>query len=144
MFTLSYSGFISTDDATVIDVLPTATCAADASSAAGEYDIVLSGGSDNNYDLVLHNGILNVITATAISEAAADGISIYPNPAGDYIYIKNLPEETAIGIFNIQGTLLKNSIANRSEEVDVSDLPSGVYIIKLSGKEVETIAHFVK
>jgi hypothetical protein len=144
VFTLSYSGFISTDDATVIDVLPTATCAADTSSAAGEYDIVLSGGSDNNYDLILHNGTLTVTPATAISTIAADGISIYPNPAGDYIYIKNLPEETAIGIFNIQGKLLKNSIANGSEEVDVSDLPSGVYIIKLSGKEVETIAHFVK
>jgi hypothetical protein len=146
VLTIIYSGFIGTDDATVIDVLPTATCVADASSAAGEYDIVLSGGSDNNYDLILHNGTLTVTPATAISTVVADGISIYPNPAGDYIYIKNLPEETAIGIFNIQGKLLKNIIANGSEEVDVSDLPSGVYIIKLqlSGKEVETIAHFVK
>jgi hypothetical protein len=88
VFTLTYSGFLGTDDTASIDELPTASSIANTSSAAGDYDIVLAGGSDNNYSLVLHNGTLTVTPVTAISKGKALEISVYPNPAGDYLYIK--------------------------------------------------------
>jgi len=144
VFVLSYSGFKGTDDTSVIDVLPVTSCIADTSSAVGDYDIVLTGGSDNNYDLVLHNGKLTITLATEVSPAKALAVSVYPNPAVDYIYIKNLPEKTTILIFNLQGKLIKNSIVNETERIDVNDLPHGVYVIKLSGKKIETVVRFVK
>jgi hypothetical protein len=144
-FTLSYAGFKGTDDSTVIDVLPTASCIADATSTAGDYDIVLSDGSDNNYNLVLHDGILKITAVTGISTLNAKLISVYPNPAGDYVYINNLPEKTSVRIFNLLGELVRNSTStNKTEKIDVYDLPPGVYIIKLSVKDFETVARFVK
>jgi hypothetical protein len=145
VFTLSCSGFKGTDNSAAIDVLPSATCTADSTSVAGDYDIVLAGGSDNNYILALHNGKLTITPATAISTVNDVSVSMYPNPAGDYIYIDNLPEETAIRIFNLLGKQVKKSISsNKTEKIDVNDLPLGVYIIKLSGKNIETVVRVVK
>lgn len=59
-FTLSFTGFIGAEDQTVLDELPTAACDANAESAAGTYDITVSGGSDNNYSFVYMNGMLTV------------------------------------------------------------------------------------
>jgi hypothetical protein len=58
-FTFLYSGFKYMDDASVIDVAP--TCGVDvAHTAVGSYDIVCSGGSDNNYDFSFVKGTLTV------------------------------------------------------------------------------------
>ena len=144
VFRLLYAGFKGTDNATVIDILPTATCAANTSSAAGTYDIVLSGGSDNNYSLVLHNGTLTVTLATAVETVETAKINVFPNPTSDYLFISNLPVNTTISIYNMQGLLIKNSVANGSEKIDVNNLPSGVYLIKLSGSEMNGVVRFVK
>jgi MBG domain (YGX type)/YDG domain/Secretion system C-terminal sorting domain len=143
-FTLTYSGFEGSDGASVIDVLPVASCVADASSAAGDYDIILTGGSDNNYNLVLHNGKLTVDPATTILTAKAGEVSIYPNPASDYIIVNNLQEKMTIRIFNLLGKLVKTTIVSGTEKISISDLSTGVYIIKISGKGIETVTRFVK
>ncbi len=59
-FSISYSGFKFSDSEADLDELPTASTTATASSAAGSYDITLSGGSDANYDLELVNGTLTI------------------------------------------------------------------------------------
>jgi hypothetical protein len=144
-FTLLYSGFKGNDSYSVIDVLPTASCTAVPLSDIGNYDIVLTGGSDNNYNLVSHNGKLTVTSTTAISPANTLAISISPNPASDYFYIHNLPEKTTIHIINIQGVIVKSSISTSTpEKIDVQDLPAGVYLIKLSGNEINTVVRIVK
>jgi hypothetical protein len=64
-FTISYTGFVNGENAGVIDVAPLASTTATISSPAGAYPIVLSGGSDNNYNFTLVNGTLTVIEPTA-------------------------------------------------------------------------------
>jgi hypothetical protein len=66
--TIDYSGFENGETSSVLDTLPTASCSADANSPVGPYDIVLTGGSDNNYNFILVDGILNVepISATGL------------------------------------------------------------------------------
>jgi len=46
---ISYNGFVYSDDASAIDVPPTITTGANASSNAGVYPITISGGTDNSY-----------------------------------------------------------------------------------------------
>lgn len=58
--TFSYSGFVCSDNASVIDVAPTVSTSATTTSNAGTYPITLSGGSDNNYNLNLVNGTLTI------------------------------------------------------------------------------------
>ncbi len=58
-FTMSYSGFLNGETASVI-TLPTATTSANIASPSAPYDIVLSGGSATNYDITLVDGTLTV------------------------------------------------------------------------------------
>ena len=59
-FSISYSGFVNSETASVIDVVPTAASSATQSSNAGTYAIVPSGGSDNNYSFNFANGTLTI------------------------------------------------------------------------------------
>jgi uncharacterized protein YjdB len=66
VFTLLFSDFQYDDNESKLDVLPTATCEANETSPVGFYDIVLSGGSDRNYNFTLIDGVLQVIEVPAI------------------------------------------------------------------------------
>lgn len=59
-FTIAYTGFRNSDDTNDLDTPPTASTTATTMSDRGTYDIVLSGGSDNNYDFALVSGTLRV------------------------------------------------------------------------------------
>lgn len=59
-FTITYSGFVGTDNATVIDVAPTASTTASQTSNQGTYSIAITGGSDNNYTFNYVSGVLTI------------------------------------------------------------------------------------
>jgi gliding motility-associated-like protein len=60
---IEYSGFATGEDQSNLDVLPIATTDATTSSPVGEYDIIVSGGSDENYEFTSYvNGILTIDT----------------------------------------------------------------------------------
>ena len=65
VFTLTYSGFIPTEDTTILDSKPTTTCSATELSPAGSYPITVTGGSDINYTFMRYSGILMVSPATS-------------------------------------------------------------------------------
>jgi hypothetical protein len=73
--TMSYSGFVNGDDSTVINDLPTLQTAATPASPAGTYPITLNGGSDNDYVIVLQNGMLTVDSAVLIVQGPNDTIA---------------------------------------------------------------------
>jgi hypothetical protein len=58
--TIRYSGFVNGEGVGALDSLPTASTAATVNSPAGAYPITLTGGADNNYEIVLVDGILTV------------------------------------------------------------------------------------
>jgi hypothetical protein len=69
--TVSYSGFVNGDDESVLDTPPAASTVATASSNAGTYEIILSTGSDNNYEITDENGTLTINKATLSAKADA-------------------------------------------------------------------------
>jgi len=78
---LSYQGFVNGDSESDI-VPPTAATTAISTSNVGAYDITLSGGSADNYDLVLVNGTATIskanLSITADSQTMTYGESL-PN-----------------------------------------------------------------
>ncbi|NVK84193.1 MAG: T9SS type A sorting domain-containing protein, partial [Cytophagia bacterium] len=58
--TMSFEGFVNGNSQEDIDELPLIRTTALASSERGEYPIQLSGGLDNNYDLILVNGEMTI------------------------------------------------------------------------------------
>lgn len=61
-----------------------------------------------------------------------DRMKIYPNPAKDYIVIDNLfGKLSRVEIYNLQGQkVFTKAIYGRSEQLNTSLLPSGIYLIK--------------
>jgi hypothetical protein len=80
-FTINYSGFVTGDTASVLDSTPVASTTATATSPVGTYPITLTGGTDNDYNLVLVNGTLTVTPAPlTVTANSATKVYLQPNP----------------------------------------------------------------
>ena len=66
-------------------------------------------------------------------------IIIYPNPATDFIRISNIDELQSVIIYNINGIVIKELAHNQLTEIAISDLPHGIYFIKLLNKSNDTL-----
>lgn len=59
-------------------------------------------------------------------------ISIYPNPATNYISIDNDQTVKSIKIFNLVGRKLKSfDNIQKNEQYDISTLPNGMYLVQV-------------
>lgn len=99
-FSLSYTGFVNNETKSVLDTLPTISCVANPNSSIGLYDIILHGGSDNNYDYNLINGKLEVFSEPIILSGFTinngEKISIFPTVDISFIIDAGVPTEYII------------------------------------------------
>lgn len=88
--------------------------------------------------LMMHP-IIGTIGETAIQLAAIDkqSLTVYPNPANEYIHLSGLINENdnIVSIYNSLGKLQKQSHLV-SSELNVSDLDKGIYIVKISSNGI--------
>jgi len=72
-------------------------------------------------------------TLTGFYENSNYSISIYPNPATDFLFIKNYELVRQWDIINISGVVLLTSIVNNGnqEAINIEELDAGVYIIRM-------------
>lgn len=59
-------------------------------------------------------------------------VSIYPNPVHDVLYFRNVTGKHIANIYALDGQLIKSFQITGSQSVDISDLPSGMYLVNLS------------
>ena len=79
---------------------------------------------------------------TAIAKVSIEGLDIWPNPAKDVFYISSAEDLSSIELVNMAGQTLKiiNPHTSNSVPVEVSDLPRGIYLLRLvSHSGVESI-----
>ena len=75
-------------------------------------------------------------TATALDEAAAKPLALYPNPMADVLYLSATAR--TIRIYDMYGTEVAH--AADTDKVEVSHLPAGIYTVKAD----DTVAKMVK
>jgi hypothetical protein len=71
--------------------------------------------------------------------ASEKEMEIYPNPSSGFITVSNggsMPHETTVSFFSLGGQqLMRSGLQNREQiEMNVSNFPKGVYIIKIQTK----------
>jgi len=68
-----------------------------------------------------------------------DKMMLYPNPASDKLYLKNVNDENLnISIFSISGLqLLKITALKSSEPIDISSLPKGFFVLKINDQAIK-------
>ena len=74
-------------------------------------------------------------------------ISIYPNPATNYISVNKDENLKEIAIFNLVGRKLKTfEEIEKDEHYDVSDLPNGMYLVQVidNNKKIVTTQRISK
>lgn len=92
----------------------------------------------------------NVNILTSINNVIVDediyNIDIYPNPADKYINFSSDYEtgKLSVLIINSQGQEVRNFTFCGSKQIDISDLASGVYFVKVLGSTMKTAKIIVK
>ncbi len=73
---------------------------------------------------------------------AQTSVSIYPNPAHDILHIVGLENEQEVAILGFAGNVLQYNLS--SSQIDVSNLPIGMYWLSVETKGNSIVLPFVK
>lgn len=68
----------------------------------------------------------------SLHDLSAIGITVYPNPTTDVVYIDNQSGKTfQYSLFSITGEVItSNTLTGTNESIDLSSLPKGIYILR--------------
>ena len=82
--------------------------------------------------------------AVGVEDTSNDIISIYPNPATNYIYV-NTEVNAQIDIFNIDGQLVKSiNISSSKEPINIQDLTAGNYLVRITTEKEVLSSRLIK
>jgi hypothetical protein len=75
--------------------------------------------------------ITNPITAKQL--VAANALEVYPNPANEFVNIRNSSDIVSIQMFDILGNeiLVKNNISSNNFQLDIANFKSGAYFLNI-------------
>lgn len=73
-------------------------------------------------------------------------VSVYPNPAGDYITVDGIPPESELLIVGLTGKIMFREITRGpTETVDISGYPNGLYrVITITNNKREEFRRILK
>jgi hypothetical protein len=99
-------------------------------------------GNDGGWDDLTALGVAvvrNEILETSITNTTLEaGVKMYPNPAQNTLYFRNIESVNRIIISNITGQIVKVVDAKNSSSVDISELNTGMYLVTFEGSTVST------
>jgi hypothetical protein len=124
-FTLSYTGFVNGDEESVLDTKPTCTTEANLQTGIGDVDIIVSGGSDSNYNFNHSKGTLTInkaeLTVTADDKTITYGEAI---PELTVSYTGFVNGESA-SVLTTQATVTSNANADSNAGTEVITVSGG-------------------
>ena len=80
-------------------------------------------------------------------EELTSSLLLYPNPVNDKLYIETEVEVEEVVVYTITGVFVGQQTTDNGQQtssIDVSNLKSGVYFVKIVTSEGETVKRFVK
>ncbi|MDY8138035.1 BspA family leucine-rich repeat surface protein [Aquimarina sp. 2201CG5-10] len=106
------------DDSEFMDTIGTYTIYYNATDASGNMAIEVTR-------------TVNVVPVLSVEDRELDQVIITPNPANDYVQISGLSDRTDIHIYTINGVRLKQISVTKINRIDIRELSSGVYFVKV-------------
>ena len=77
-------------------------------------------------------------------ELVENGFNIYPNPVNDRLYIEAETEIEEVVVYDVYGRRQVTETPSHQGSIDVSELNSGVYFVKVVTSEGEAVQRFIK
>lgn len=94
------------------------------------------------YIRLLANFVNNTTTTSSTTYIELPGISIFPNPTSEYLFIKGAPNGSQVTIHNINGQIMHQSLIE--DKIAVDNLAPGTYILELISENKRSVQRFVK
>ncbi|MFD2540925.1 T9SS type A sorting domain-containing protein [Lacinutrix gracilariae] len=114
------------------------------------YDEALFGdldlsGNDRVFNTTIDLGAYEYNSTLGIDDISlnTNSVKLYPNPVSDRLFIKSTEQVENISIYNINGQLIKQTI-EATNGIDVSVLPSGLYMIQITTSNNTINQKFIK
>jgi len=102
--------------------------------------------SNQTYVLVTH--IADIVSSRVLNNPNPEQLTLFPNPATDYLEIKGLFDDYSdktIDIYDLLGRKIDDCELNDGYSIDISRLPPGIYALILkAGSRILTNGKFVK
>lgn len=102
--------------------------------------------TSNHIECVLPAGLAaiaffgNYVSFEAVTSTQSlpllQGVEVFPNPAGDYVQLRGLPQNSNLQIFDLSGRTMRNQdIRDVSFSLSVNDLKNGMYLFRVVSEE---------
>ena len=83
--------------------------------------------------------------SSGLKSLSDSGITIYPNPASDYIQLNNLEVGAQISLYDISGRLVLQEVASQSNQsFNINNLSNGIYSVHVKYSGLNTVSKFIK
>ena len=109
---------------------------------AFRYFVTSGGPSGANSNYIGIDTFSLVRPALAVSDVNKSKVSIYPNPATEYLNINSASKISAVQIFDISGRKVNAELVDN--KVNVQNLAKGSYVIKITDASGTTSQKFIK
>jgi hypothetical protein len=111
------------------------------------YDINFDNSTGNYLSSSLSAINAVAMSVTGINNPGASGISIYPNPATDFVVINIATENFAgatVTVNDTEGrTVIEKMVGSSNSKLDISKLQPGVYIITIKSDSMNEISKLI-
>ena len=147
----SYTLYQGTD--TIAQNLTDTTYTVTGLSGGTEYCFTLTASNVSGESEMSEELCVKTLSGEGFNEMMLNSVKIYPNPANDRLYIETqtltqtLTQTQTIEIYDIYGRRqnLRNSETQKlRNSIDISELNSGVYFVKIKTENGEVVKSFVK
>lgn len=102
----------------------------------------------NEWDVFAQDDCTNIGThsvALAVDDYSLSNIAIYPNPASGNSLTIDVIEDVNISVFDILGKqVLANKVSRNDNQIDISQLNTGMYLIRLQTDNGSVTKKFIK
>ena len=116
-------------------------------SSSITYSITAKGFKDNLVTFDVMNDVTKTVVLSTNTSAieVEKSISVYPNPVSDFFVIENLEDGSQIAVYDLQGTCIGERVSvGSSFTFDMSPLPSGIYLVRISTDKMNLIKKITK
>ncbi len=69
------------------------------------------------------------------SVESLNAINVFPNPNNGKFMVEGITGKTEINVYNLSGYLLKNISITSNSELDLGDLPNGIYVMRFISEQ---------
>lgn len=95
-----------------------------------EWGITQAGGGYVRYERATENVPLST------NELYAEGLTLFPNPAMEYLKLEGFESPLSYRIIDVSGSLAKKGVYAPDGRIDISQLSMGMYYFVLEGKHL--------